>query len=123
MTNTTQELAPNVGAVLSDSIMPASKDKHTITVRLDPEQHKAWTAAAQAEDVPLSVWIQRCCDAGAAPEQFAAWVAAAKYEERTLAVWIQRACNAAAAAAAAAGHVAPSKPTSPRRTRRARKVS
>jgi hypothetical protein len=96
MTNTLQEFALDAGAVLSGSIMPASKDKHTITVRLDPEQHKAWTDAATVEGVPLSVWIQRCCDAGSDPEQLAAWVKAANDDDRTLAVWIQRACNTAA---------------------------
>jgi len=63
------EAAIDVVEVTSNS-MPAARHKIPISVRVDPEQHAAWTRAAEADDRSLAKWIQRCCDAAAATAGF-----------------------------------------------------
>lgn len=45
---------------LSDDMTPSTKNV-TITLRLAPEEHAAWSAAAVADGRSLSSWIRRQC--------------------------------------------------------------
>lgn len=46
----------------SSSTIPASADKKAVTVRADPQQHKAWTAAAAAQNRSLANWLSYLAD-------------------------------------------------------------
>jgi hypothetical protein len=45
----------------TDMLDPMTKDV-VIQVRLSTDEHKAWTAAAELEQLPLAAWIRRRCN-------------------------------------------------------------
>jgi predicted HicB family RNase H-like nuclease len=51
-----------------DNDMTAPTKNVTITLRLDPDEHETWVAAAEADGRTLSSWIRRQCSTSVAIE-------------------------------------------------------